>query len=704
VPDRYEVILPPVPQVADVTVPVVPQVVQVGVAGPQGVPGVVAAIPPITYDPDTQTVGFDGELSDLSDVDTAGAATDDLLTFDGSEWTPTDSPTVDAVQFDVTADEGEPVTGQLVWNAEEGTLDLGLNGDEGTFLHVGQESVYRVSNRTGQTIVKGAVVGFGGTIGQSGRLLGVLFDASSAPAKTIMGVAADDIPNDADGYVVAFGKVRKVNTAFPGWVEGDILFADPAVPGGLTRVQPTSPNAIVTVAALVTRSAQVGELFVRPTFAPSLTETQDVRLTAPADGEVLAYDGALGLWVNEPVPADAVQSVNGQTGTVVLDAADVGAYADDNPSGFVDAAGAAAAAPVQSVNSLSGTVVLDAAAVGAYPDTNPSGFVDAAGAAAAAPVQSVNGAVGTVVLDAAAVGAYPDSNPSGFIDAAGAPVQSVNTLTGDVLIPTVEVSATAPDNLLSIWADTSEQGDAVLPLGGAAGQSLVKVSGDDYDTAWADLDTDGVSEGTTNLYNRVPAGGSAGEVLVKQSATDFDLGYGLRALSFPLASGQFYGFGSGTTAIPNNETLLMHAFVVWEPTVIDRLLAQVLTDAGESDSVLRMGIYAPDSTGKPSSLIVDAGTVSTSTTGLKGIDISPVTVQGLFYLAAVCQAAPSTRPRLRSIGINERYAFSADPSASGSVNAYVRYTVSSVTGALPSTITPVTSAVSVPTVLFRVAS
>jgi hypothetical protein len=54
---------------------------------------------------------------------------------------------------------------------------------------------------------------------------------------------------------------------------------------------------------------------------------------------------------------------------------------------------------VQSVNALTGTVVLDAAAVGAYADTNPSGFVDAAGAATAAPVQSVNGSVGTVVLD-----------------------------------------------------------------------------------------------------------------------------------------------------------------------------------------------------------------------------------------------------------------------------------------------------------------
>jgi hypothetical protein len=229
-------------------------------------------------------------------------ATDDLLvkqsatSFD-TAWQ--DEITVDALQFDVAADEGEPVTGQLVWNAEEGTLDLGLNGGEGTFLHVGQESVYRVTNRTGSTISKGKVVGFGGTIGQSGRLLGVLFDASSAPAKTIMGVAADDIPDDADGYVVAFGKVRKVNTEVAGWVEGDILFADPATPGGLTRVQPTSPNAIVTVAALVTRSAQVGELFVRPTFAPALTETQDVRITDPQDGDVLTYDAALGLWVNQ---------------------------------------------------------------------------------------------------------------------------------------------------------------------------------------------------------------------------------------------------------------------------------------------------------------------------------------------------------------------------------------------------------------------
>ena len=145
--------------------------------------------------------------------------------------------------------------------------------------------------------------------------------------------------------------------------------------------------------------------------------------------------------------ADAVLSVNGQTGTVVLDAGDVGAYAADNPSGFVDASGAAAAAPVQSVNSLSGTVVLDAAAVGAYPDSNPSSFVDAAGAAAAAPVQTVNGASGTVVLDSEDVGAIGT--------ATGLYVYDYGTAIPD----------TRPEGLAVYWQGTAEPGAAISRAG-----------------------------------------------------------------------------------------------------------------------------------------------------------------------------------------------------------------------------------------------
>lgn len=68
-------------------------------------------------------------------------------------------------------------------------------------------------------------------------------------------------------------------------------------------------------------------------------------------------------------PETGVTSVNGKTGNVVLNANDVGALPNttiiptktsqlDNDSGFVDAAGASAAAPVQSVNTKTGVVVL----------------------------------------------------------------------------------------------------------------------------------------------------------------------------------------------------------------------------------------------------------------------------------------------------------------------------------------------------------
>jgi hypothetical protein len=72
----------------------------------------------------------------------------------------------------------------------------------------------------------------------------------------------------------------------------------------------------------------------------------------------------------------------GTTGQVLAKASD-----GDYDTGWADNA----EPPVTSVNGQTGVVVLDAADVGAYPDTNPDGFVDAAGAANAAPIQSVTG-------------------------------------------------------------------------------------------------------------------------------------------------------------------------------------------------------------------------------------------------------------------------------------------------------------------------
>lgn len=100
---------------------------------------------------------------------------------------------------------------------------------------------------------------------------------------------------------------------------------------------------------------------------------------APIDGET--YGRKDGAWVTLEAIVSGVASVNGQTGVVMLDAADVGA----------DPAGEAAA-----------QVALHEAAVDPHPQ-----YTTAAEAAAAAPVQSVNGQTGVVNLTAADVGADP---------------------------------------------------------------------------------------------------------------------------------------------------------------------------------------------------------------------------------------------------------------------------------------------------------
>ena len=169
-----------------------------------------------------------------------------------------------------------------------------------------------------------------------------------------------------------------------------------------------------------------------------LTKVKNMLRFLPDDGavgQILRRTQTGAEWSDEQGGGGAVDSVNGQTGTVVLDKNDIGLgnvddvqqYSASNPPPY----------PVTSVNSQTGAVSLS------IPDStsdlvNDSGFVDAAGAAAAAPVQSVNSQTGAVTLS------IPDStsdlvNDSGFVDAAGAaaaaPVQSVNSQTGAVSLP-----------------------------------------------------------------------------------------------------------------------------------------------------------------------------------------------------------------------------------------------------------------------------
>lgn len=148
---------------------------------------------------------------------------------------------------------------RLAWNATDDTLNI--HHKDGVTQQVGLETYLRVLNNTGATIPNGSAVGFAGVSG--GVLLGALYLADGAtPIGYFGGVATQDIPDGEVGRITAFGFVRELDTS--SFTDGQVVYASPSVPGGLTATKPTAPAFAIPVGVIALADAADGEIFVRP--------------------------------------------------------------------------------------------------------------------------------------------------------------------------------------------------------------------------------------------------------------------------------------------------------------------------------------------------------------------------------------------------------------------------------------------------------
>lgn len=77
----------------------------------------------------------------------------------------------------------------------------------------------------------------------------------------VLGLAAVDIAAGNYGYVIEEGTLADIDTS--SFIVGDIVYLDPATPGGLTKTVPTPPDPVIEL-GLVTRSdATTGRIYVR---------------------------------------------------------------------------------------------------------------------------------------------------------------------------------------------------------------------------------------------------------------------------------------------------------------------------------------------------------------------------------------------------------------------------------------------------------
>jgi hypothetical protein len=187
-----------------------------------------------------------------------------------------------------------PQTGMMFWDQDTQTPDIQL--DSQLAGRVFQDEFWYVKNQTGSQINKGTVVRAVGTLGASSRILVAPMVADgSVPAKFILGIAAENIPNGGDGSVMRVGKIRQINTSM--FSAGDVLYANPASPGGLIATLPQAPNLKLAV-AFVVHAANNGVLAVRVEVGSDLYEDHRVQVTSPTDGQLLRYDNTDQRWEN----------------------------------------------------------------------------------------------------------------------------------------------------------------------------------------------------------------------------------------------------------------------------------------------------------------------------------------------------------------------------------------------------------------------
>ncbi len=159
---------------------------------------------------------------------------------------------------------------------------------------------HTVLNTTGSTLLKGRAVYISGANGTN-MLVSYASNASEATSSKTVGLLAQELANNASGFVVTEGLLAGLNTSGatagdPVWLgtSGQLLY-------GLAS-KPSAPDHMVFIGVVTRVNSNNGEIFVKVQNGFELEELHNVSITDEADGEILQYNATSGLWVNGPRP------------------------------------------------------------------------------------------------------------------------------------------------------------------------------------------------------------------------------------------------------------------------------------------------------------------------------------------------------------------------------------------------------------------
>jgi len=300
-------------------------------------------------------------------------------------------------------------TGQMGWNGND-TLGIGMSGGN-IVQEIGLQTF--IYGKATATITKGQLIKKTGANGSSGVVTFAPTTANMTNSTDIIGIAAENIANNAFGYIMSTGNLRGFNTTGSGsgetWADGDTLYYNPTGNGLMTKTKPSAPNSKTEVAVVTNAgSGSSGSIVVEIIHGTQLGGTDsNVQITSVTGGQLLSYDQTNSYWKNTSLTAGTAISVSAATGgTITVNNTGVTsavAGTGISVSGSTGAVTVTNTAPDQTVVLTAGTGISTS---GTYPNftitnTSPSSGGTVTSVTGTAPVVSSGGNTPAISMAAA---------------------------------------------------------------------------------------------------------------------------------------------------------------------------------------------------------------------------------------------------------------------------------------------------------------
>jgi hypothetical protein len=207
----------------------------------------------------------------------------------------------------------EPTGDTTQYIAGDGSLvAFPITGQAGTLVR-------EVRNVTGATLTKGTVCYINGASGNKPTVAKAIATGDATSAQTF-GLIQANIPNNSNGYLVAFGDLDGLNTS--AFAEGVQLYLSSTTAGEYTSVKQYAPNHLVYIGVVTRQHVNQGSIEVRIQNGYEMDELHDVAAQTPSSNDGLFYNTSTSLWENKSIatalgytPANAATTltINGVT-------------------------------------------------------------------------------------------------------------------------------------------------------------------------------------------------------------------------------------------------------------------------------------------------------------------------------------------------------------------------------------------------------